>query len=74
MTKKHYKALAAELCHARKRMHEEGMPAELVEKVLDILLPVLCNALRDENPRFDPDRFYSAVYPQPAQLRPRRRR
>ena len=55
MTKKDYKLLAEVL-------NSESSPVNDGVIVLETLMVKLCNVLKKDNPRFDEDRFYEAVY------------
>ena len=69
MTKKDYQMLAKVIGVTREEALARSWPfvptsrsTPIVENVVGSLLVHLCNALRQENSRFDEDRFYAAVY------------
>ncbi|MFA5352637.1 MAG: hypothetical protein WC291_00240 [Thermodesulfovibrionales bacterium] len=62
MTKKNYIVLAASLNRTKSMLKSKGLDDNTVMTIMDTILPELCNVLRRDNPRFDADKFYAAVY------------
>ncbi len=64
MTKKDYELLARVIGATREESlkYADMAPSVAVEGVISKLLVRLCTALKQENSRFDEDRFYEAVY------------